>query len=157
MAVTALAASLFLARVPLPTLVREVQFGGDALAPPALFSEPTMRFAREHGLAGPVFTSMNLGGFVAWELYPSARVFLDSRLQAYPPSHFRLVMDASRNPAAWAAVTAGVDWGVLSTPRVNELSGVGQFREPEWGTACQDAAIQIVVRRSGSYGRLAGS
>jgi hypothetical protein len=98
---------------------------------------------------------MNLGGFVAWELYPSARIFLDSRLQAYPASHFRAVIDASRNPAAWAAVTAGMDWGVLSIPRVNELSGIGQFREPAWGTAYEDAAIQIVVRRSGPYGRLA--
>jgi hypothetical protein len=113
-----------------------------------------MRYAREHGLAGPVFTSMNLGGFVAWELYPSARVFLDSRLQAYPPSHFRAVMEASHDAAAWAAVTSGVDWGVLSIPRVNELSGVGQFREPEWASAYQDAAIQIVVRRSGPYGKL---
>jgi hypothetical protein len=116
-----------------------------------------MRFAREHGLAGPVFTSMNLGGFVEWELYPSARVFLDSRLQASPASHFRSVIAASRDrdPRAWAAVTAGMDWGVLSTPRVNDLSGVGKFTEPEWGTAYQDGVIQIVVRRSGPYGKLA--
>jgi hypothetical protein len=153
-ALTVLAASLFLARMPLPALIREIQVGRDALTPPALFSQPAMRYAREHGLAGPVFTSMNLGGFVAWELYPSARVFLDSRLQAYPPSHFRTVMEASRNPGAWAAVTAGVDWGVLSIPRVNELSGVGQFREPDWGIAYRDPAIQIVVRRSGPYGKL---
>jgi hypothetical protein len=154
-AAATLIASFFLAREPLPSLVRALQFGGNALTPPAIFSEPAMRYAREHGLAGPAFTSMNLGGFVEWELYPSARVFLDSRLQAYPASHFRTVMAASRDPIAWAAVTAGVDWGVLSTPRVNDLSGVGQFREPEWGTAYQDGVIQIVVRRSGRYGNLA--
>jgi hypothetical protein len=154
-AIAAIVTSFFLAREPLPSLVRALQIGGNALTPPAVFSEPAMRFAREHGLAGPAFTSMNLGGFVEWELYPSARVFLDSRLQAYPASHFRAVMAASRDPDAWAAVTAGVDWGVLSTPRVNDLSGVGKFREPEWGTAYQDGVIQIVVRRSGPYGKLA--
>ena len=156
-AVAAVVSSSFIAREPLPSLVRGLQFGGDALTPPAVFSEPAMRFAREHGLGGPVFTSMNLGGFVEWELYPAARVFLDSRLQASPASHFRSVIAASRDrdPRAWAAVTAGMDWGVLSTPRVNDLSGVGKFREPEWGTAYQDGVIQIVVRRSGRYGRLA--
>lgn len=156
-AIAAAAASFFIAREPLPSLVRALQFGGNALTPPAVFSEPAMRFARDHGLAGPVFTSMNLGGFVEWELYPSARVFLDSRLQASPASHFREVIAASRDrdPRAWAAVTAGMDWGVLSTPRVNDLSGVGKFREPEWGTAYQDGVIQIVVRRSGPYGKLA--
>lgn len=155
-AIAALAGSFFLAREPLPALVRAVTIGGNALTPPAVFSEPAMRFAREHGMSGPAFTSMNLGGFVAWELYPSARVFLDSRLQAYPASHFRSVMAASRDPLAWATVTAAVDWAVVSTPRVNDLSGVGQFREPEWGTAYQDGVIQIVVRRSGPYGKLAG-
>lgn len=151
-----LAASLAVAREPLPSLVRALRFGGDALTPPAVFSEPAMRFAREHGLAGPAFTSMNLGGFVAWELYPAARVFLDSRLQAYPASHFRTVLAAARDRNAWAKATAGIDWGVLSIPRVNDLSGVGQFTEPEWGTAYYDGVIQIVVRRSGPYGQLAG-
>lgn len=37
-----------------------------------------MAFARERGLGGPAFTSLNLGGFVAWELYPSALVFQDA-------------------------------------------------------------------------------
>src|SRR6188768_504293 len=74
-AAATLLASFFVARVPLPSLVRALQFGGNALTPPTIFSEPAMRYAREHGLAGPAFTSMNLGGFVEWELYPAARVF----------------------------------------------------------------------------------
>ena len=72
--------------------------GRHALMPQAIFSERAMAFAREHGLEGPVFTSMNLGGFVAWELYPSARVFQDARLQAYPAAHFRAIADASASP-----------------------------------------------------------
>src|SRR6266540_5991788 len=61
-AVTALIAVVLLSRVPLPALVRGLQVGGNALEPPALFSEPAMRFAKDRGLAGPAFTSMNLGG-----------------------------------------------------------------------------------------------
>jgi hypothetical protein len=155
-AATALVAVLVMARVPVTSLVRHVRIGGDALAPPALFSAPAMQYARDHGLAGPAFTSMNLGGYVAWELYPSALVFLDSRLQAYPPAHFRAVLDASRDAAAWDRLTAGVEWGVLSVPRNNELSGVGRFNPVEWGTAYRDAAIEIVVRRAGPYGSLLG-
>lgn len=44
---------------------------------------------------------------------------------------------------------------MLSLPRVNELSGVGQFDQLEWGSAFRDEAIEIVVRRSGAYGALA--
>lgn len=154
-AATALVATALLSRVPIPDLVRNLDAGSAALTPPALFSAPAMAFAREHGLAGPAFTSLNLGGFVAWELYPSALVFQDARLQAYPASHFRGIMDASRSREGWDAMTGGVDWAVLSLPRVNELSGVGQFDPVEWGSAFRDEAIEIVVRRSGRYGALA--
>ena len=114
-----------------------------------------MAFARARGLGGPVFTSMNLGGFVTWELYPAALVFQDSRLQAYPGRHFRAIIDASRSAEAWAGLVGGVDWAVLSLQRVNELSGVGKFDPSEWGSAYRDDAIEIVVRRGGAFGALA--
>ena len=154
-AVAALVAALLMARVPVHHLVRNLDVSRHALRPPALFSERAMAFAREHGLEGPVFTSMNLGGFVAWELYPSARVFQDARLQAYPAAHFRAIADASRSPEAWAGLTAGVDWAVVSLPRVNDWSGGGKFNPAEWGTAYRDEAIEIVVRRGGAFGALA--
>lgn len=153
-AATAVVAVAVMSRVPVLDLVRDLDLARDALMPPAFFSEPAMTFARDRGLAGPVFTSMNLGGYAAWELYPSARIFQDSRLQAYPASHFRAITDASRSPEAWATLTRGVDWAVVSLPRVNELSGVGQFDEAEWGSIYRDQAIEIVVRRKGAYGAL---
>jgi hypothetical protein len=155
-AATALVATAVLSRVPIPDLVKNLDAGSAALTPPGLFSAPAMAFARDRGLAGPAFTSLNLGGFVAWELYPSALVFQDARLQAYPASHFRGIMDASRSRDRWNAITSGVDWAVLSLPRVNELSGIGQFDPLEWGSAFRDEAIEIVVRRSGPFGALAG-
>ncbi len=147
-ATTAAAATIFLARVPITGMVGELGAGRAALMPPEFFSEPAMQFARDHQLAGLVFTSMNLGGFVAWELYPSARVFVDSRLQAYPPAHFRAIIEASKDPQMWAAITAGVDWAVVSVPRVNELSGVGHFNPPEWRSVFRDSAVEIFVRQS---------
>ena len=154
-AVAALAAAALFARVPIQDLVRNLDAAADALMPPAIFSRPAMEFARARGLEGPVFTSMNLGGFVTWELYPPALVFQDSRLQAYPGSHFRAIIDAAASPEAWAALTGCVDWAVLSLPRVNQLSGVGKFDPSEWGTAYRDDAVEIVVRRGGAFGRLA--
>ena len=148
----AFALAVIAARTP---LARGLTFGGNALEPPGLFSPAAMQFARERGLAGPAFTSINLGGYVAWHLYPAAQVFVDSRLQAYPPAHFRAIRDASFDFAAWDRLTAGVDWALLSVPRVNPLSGAGRFDPSQWGTAYRDAAIEILVRRNGRYGALA--
>ncbi len=145
-AITAAAATLVLARVPVPAMIGELRVGTHALMVPEFFSAAAMQFARDQHLSGRVFTSMNLGGFVAWELYPSAQVFVDSRLQAYPPEHFRTIIEASKDRRAWQAITAAVDWAVVSVPRPNQLSGAGQFPAPEWRVAFEDRSMQVLIR-----------
>ena len=109
---------------------------------------------QQAGLEGPVFNSHNLGGYIAWSLYPRVRVFQDSRLQAYPPEHFRRIIDASRSQDDWNTLVAGVDWAMISVPRPNQLSGAGRFPAADWATVYLDDAIEIVVRRSGKFARL---
>lgn len=155
--VTAVAAAIFLSRIPIASLPSTIHAGGDALTPPGFFSEAAMRFARERGLGGNVYVSNNIGGFVTWSLYPQAKVFQDSRLQAYPQDHFRRMLSAWGSDQAWADMVASADWAILSRPRVNELSGTGRFKEPDWAIAFRDDAIDIAVRRKGVYGHLAAA
>ncbi|MEO8679488.1 MAG: hypothetical protein ABI665_10610 [Vicinamibacterales bacterium] len=153
--ITTVAAGVLLSRVPATALVSQLNIRADALTPQAFFSEAAMQYARDHAMAGPVYVSNNIGGFVEWSLYPSARVFQDSRLQAYPRQHFQQMLDAWGSPARWAAMVAGVDWAVLSRPRDNELSGTSRFSTAEWAVVFRDEAIDIVVRKTGAYGQLA--
>ncbi len=113
-----------------------------------------MDFARTHGLSGPLFNSNNLGGYIIWNLYPQARVFQDSRLQAYPPEHFTRIRYLTRSQAEWDQLVAPVDWAMLSRPRPGELSGAGQFPASDWATVFSDDAVEILVRRSGRYAAL---
>ena len=99
---------------------------------------------------------MNLGGFIAWELYPDAQIFQDGRLQAVPPQHFLSILKASRSREEWDAMLRGIDWAVISLPRPNELSGAGHFREPDWVTVFEDDAVRIVVRQGSPLDREAG-
>ncbi len=149
---TALAAAVFVSRVPLATLVGGVRVG--EVHPDVVFSKRALAFARAEGLNGPVFNSHNLGGWLAWMMYPDVRVFQDSRLQAYPPEHFRAILDASRSQAAWDALLSGVDWAILSVPRPNALSGAGRFPSVTWATVYEDEAVEILVRRNGRYANL---
>ena len=151
--VTALALAVFMSRAPIASFFTGVRAG--SLHPPAMFSPGAIAFVRDAGLSGPVFNSNNLGGWIEWTLYPGVRTFQDSRLQTYPPEHFRRILDASRSQAAWDALVAGVDWAMLSTPRPNALSGAGRFPTPEWATVFWDEAIEIVVRRSGRFKAIA--
>jgi hypothetical protein len=152
--ITACFAALASSRIPLPVLVRGFAIGTPAVRPPEFFSPGAIEFIRRNGLEGPVFNSHNLGGYLAWTLYPGVRIFQDSRLQAYPPEHFRGIMAASASQRDWDALVAPVDWAVLSVPRPNQLSGAGRFPASEWKTVYEDDAIEIAVRRSGEYARL---
>ena len=154
LAVTIVAACIGLSRLPVHVLATGVAAGPEALAPRAFFSEDAVAFARAQRLEGPVFNSHNLGGYLAWTLYPHAPIFQDSRLQAYPPEHFLAILVASRSQPDWDVLVADVDWAVLSLPRPNQLSGVGRFPPSEWKTVFRDRATEIVVRRSGRYAGL---
>lgn len=145
--VTSAAVAALVTRLPHAALVSELRFGGDALEPPSFFSRDAIAYARANGLRGPLFNSHNLGGYLAWCLYPDARVFQDSRLQAYPPGYFGAIIGASRSQADWNALVAPVEWGMLSVPRPNELSGAGRFPPTDWATVFRDQAVEIVVRR----------
>jgi hypothetical protein len=148
-------AALTLSRIPLPLLITEFRAGRAAVEPPQFFSPQAIAFARRANLEGPVFNSHNLGGYLAWTLYPRVRIFQDTRLQAFPPEHFRRIIAASETQEGWNDLVAGVDWAVMSVRRPNQLSGAGRFPAAEWVSVYQDEAIEIVVRRNGRFGRLA--
>jgi hypothetical protein len=153
--VTAAALAVFMARAPMATFVTGFRAGD--LHPAAMFSSRAIDFVQDEGLTGPLFNSNNLGGWLAWKLYPRVRTFQDSRLQAYPPEHFRRILDASRSQPAWDALVAEVDWAMLSIARPNALSGAGRFPSSGWATVFWDGAIEIVVRRGGRYAPLASA
>jgi hypothetical protein len=145
--ITALVAGLAVSRIPPLVIVANVRAGDHAVEPPQFFSRAAIAFIVREGLEGPVFNSHNLGGYLAWELYPRVRIFQDSRLQAYPSEHFRTIIEASALQREWNALIATVDWAVLSVPRPNQLSGAGRFPEGEWRSVFKDDAVEIVVRR----------
>ena len=108
-------------------------------------------FARTAGLHGPVFNSLNLGGYLAWELYPGTRDLPGSRLQAYPPEHFRAILDASRDQAEWdALVAASTGRCCLSRGRTSSPAPAGFGRE-QWPTVFWDEAVDVRVRRGGRF------
>jgi hypothetical protein len=152
--VTSAAAAVALCRVPIARMVTGVHVGTDAVAPAPFFSASAVAFARAHGLRGPMFNSNNLGGYLAWTLYPDAVIFQDSRLQAYPPEHFAAILRAARSQSEWDELVGGLQWAVLSVPRQNTLSGAGRFPASEWATVFADDAMEIVVRRGGDYSHL---
>jgi hypothetical protein len=156
-AVVATAVALGIAASPVAVthLLSGMDAGPRALEPESVFSSRAVEFVRAERLEGPVFNSNNLGGYLAWTMYPRVRVFQDSRLQAYPASFFDRILGASESQPGWDALVAGVDWAVLSRPRPSRLSGAGRFPAPEWATVFWDEAVEVLVRRDGAHAAVA--
>lgn len=152
---TALATSAVVSRIPMRAYVTGLDVG--RLHPEEVFSSRALSFARARGLDGPLFNSNNLGGWLEWSMYPNARTFQDSRLQAYPPEHFQKILRASRSQDEWDALVKDVDWAMLSTPRPNALSGAGRFPATTWATVFWDESVHILVRRSGRHAAVAAA
>jgi hypothetical protein len=154
---TAIALAIAASPVPVTHLVTDLDAGSRALEPPAVFSRGAMTFIKDDQLDGAAFNSNNLGGYLIWNLYPMVRVFQDSRLQAYPASHFDAILAAAESQPAWDTLVASVDWAVLSLPRPNRLSGAGRFPNSAWATVFWDEAVEVLVRRTGRHGPVAAA
>jgi hypothetical protein len=147
---------LLLSPVPLDTRIQRLGIGPDHLEPPEMLSAGAISFIHSAGLKGPFFNSNNLGGYLIWNLYPSARVFQDGRFQSYPPSFFEAIHNAYDSQEDWDKLIAGLDWAVLSLAHYGgALSGAGRFPAAEWAVVYRDKAFLVLVRRSGKFASLA--
>jgi hypothetical protein len=128
--------------------------GEAALALAGIYSRDAVSFIQAHDLDGPMFNSMNLGGYLDWTL--GGGTFVDSRLQAVPASWFAALTDAaaSEDPAAWATLVRECDWAIVSLARQSDIGGVDKFDAAEWVPVFRDRAAEILVRRNGRYAEL---
>ena len=151
---TALAAAVFLSRVPLTTMVGGMRVGG--AHPDVVFSAQALAFARARGPERP-------------------------RLQQPQPRRVAGLDDVPGGAGVSGQPAPGISAGTLSRHprRVAIAAGVGRARvrrrlghsvrapaeravrrrplsDSAWATVYEDEAVEILVRRSGRYAALAG-
>jgi len=105
--------------------------------------------------SGPVFNSMDQGGFYEYHGYPARIPFYDSRLQDYQPQNviavYEAVVYASRNPAAWRALERRFAFrGILlgNLPDDREAAGLLPLlaADPSWRLVYLDYAASFWLR-----------
>jgi len=107
------------------------------------------------GFSGPIFNSMEQGGFYEYHGYPARIPFYDSRLQDYNPQSVietnEAVVNASRNPAAWQALEQRFAFrGILigNLPDDREAAGLLPLlaADPSWRLVYLDYAASFWMR-----------
>ncbi|MBU0576584.1 hypothetical protein KJ707_04350 [Patescibacteria group bacterium] len=63
--------------------------------------ESSAEFFKQHNLFGPIFNNYDIGGFLINQLFPTQRVFVDNRPEAYSPEFFKEYIAAQEDEPTW--------------------------------------------------------
>jgi hypothetical protein len=113
-----------------------------------LFSRGATDWLDRHVPDARVFNDDELGGWLLWRSFPRRRVFLDGRLQVYPPDVFEEFMSVLNDPGAFAALASrrGITAAILHHPAPGRLELASAIaRLPGWRVGYLDAGSIVLV------------
>jgi hypothetical protein len=112
-------------------------------------------FFRDAGLKGPIFNNYDIGGYLIYHFFPTEKVFVDNRPEAYPAKFFKDVyVPAQENEIVWQNVLKKYDFQVIYfyhrdiTPWAQPFL-IKRLRDPDWAPVYADQYAMILAKRGG--------
>jgi hypothetical protein len=112
-------------------------------------------FFIKENLQGPIYNNYDVGAYLIYYLYPTHRVFIDNRPEAYPTSFFRDVyLPLHLDEEKWQSVRSLHGFNVLFFNHRDRSSWGEQFMirrllDPAWAPVYFDKRVLILLRRNG--------
>jgi hypothetical protein len=105
------------------------------------------RFMLEQRLPGRLFHEMGFGSYLIWAAAPNYPVFVDSRIELYPPEVWRDYLEISAADEGWEQRLEqyGVNTLMLS-PREQPSLVAAVEGSPDWRLAFRDSEAVVYVR-----------
>ncbi len=107
------------------------------------------RFLLQEGLPGPLFHHISFGSYLTWAAQPAYPVFVDPRIELYPPEIWRDYMEISAGPCDWEARLDGYGINTLMlNPRAQRSLIEAAGESPHWRLVYEDASAVLFTRES---------
>ena len=112
-------------------------------------------FFIKENLQGPIYNNYDVGAYLIYFLYPSHRVFIDNRPEAYPTAFFTDVyLPLHLDEQKWQSVSEAYGFNVLFFNHRDRSSWGEQFMirrllDPAWAAVYFDKSVLILLRRNG--------
>lgn len=112
-------------------------------------------FWRRQNLQGPIYNNFDVGGYLAYFLYPQQRLFVDNRPEAYPPSFFRDdYFPLQQSEDHWMRRSPEFGFNAIVFNHRDRSAASEQFivrrvLDPAWAPVFFDKYIIIFVKRFG--------
>ena len=111
-------------------------------------------FITSEQLSGPIFNNYDIGGYILFYLFPSERVFIDNRPEAYPVHFFEdEYMQPQESNQEWQALQAKYHFNLIVfyrhdlTPWAQKFL-IARIDDPQWAPVFVDATTIIFLKKT---------
>ncbi|MEE9614687.1 MAG: tetratricopeptide repeat protein [Thermodesulfobacteriota bacterium] len=117
-----------------------------------VFPVTAVEFLVENDIRGRMYNSIGYGGYLAWNLFPAHKVFIDGRNDVYGEELYREYLDAHSDPDVWERLVQryALDWVILEYSR--DYGGKERMphlqANPEWALIYWDRVAVVYARRN---------
>ncbi len=110
----------------------------------------SVRFLKANPIAGNGFNSLYWGGYLTWELYPTAKVFIDGRLPAYPDRFVKAIPRMQSSSTEFAKVDNSYNFQyIITSDNYFDWSIDENFNTSDWVPVYWDiTGVLIYVRNT---------
>ncbi len=114
----------------------------------------SIAFFKTNGLRGPIFNNYDIGGMLTYGLFPTEKVFVDNRPEAYPGEFFtETLLPMQRDENVWETVHERYGFNAIFFYRHDATSwGQGfmirRILDPAWAPVFVDDFTIILLRRT---------
>lgn len=118
-------------------------------------NDAAAEFFIKEKLQGPIYNNYDVGAYLIYFLYPSHRVFIDNRPEAYPASFFTdIYLPLHLDEEKWQSVSSSYGFNVLFFNHRDRSSWGEQFMirrllDPAWAPVYFDKNVLVLLRRNG--------
>lgn len=110
-------------------------------------------FFLENNIPGPIFNNYDIGGYLIYYLYPTEKVFVDNRPEAYPQSFFKKVYIPMQTGSKWNEYERLYKFNAIFFSQT-DLSAWGRHfimlrkHDAKWALVYEDQNALIFVKRN---------
>lgn len=114
--------------------------------------DQSIEFVKNLPITGPIFNNFDSGSFLIYSLYPTQKVFIDNRAEAYPDSFLKnSYLAAQENEEVWTELENQYHFQAIIFYRLEQTNWgqeflVKRFRDPSWVPIYVDNYLLILLK-----------
>lgn len=109
-------------------------------------------FITQNNLKGPIFNNYDIGGYLAYSVFPQEKLFIDNRPEAYSENFLQNEFLASlKNESVWQRVSEKYNFNIIFFYRHDQIDGAQKFlfnrvKDEKWIPVFVDNFVLIFVK-----------